>query len=121
MLNKGLRDEENERINNMLKKLIELVFVPDELNPPAIDEQLEKTGLSLEKISDTGSEILNARLKDGGMDWENMEKFADVLAGLSKKPGYSGFKDKAISLYNFIQAESKMFSFTIFNKINALQ
>lgn len=120
-LSLGMRDEENERVNNMLKKLIDLIFVPDDLNPPAIDEELEKMGLSLEKLSAMDSQSLNTQLREGGIDWENMEKFADILAELSSKPGYETYRPKAIGLYNYIQSESKMFSFDIMRKINEIQ
>lgn len=49
MLNKGLRDEEKVKIDNMLKTLLSLVFVPKSLNiedTSLIDNQLTDFGLT---------------------------------------------------------------------------
>ena len=120
-LSMGMRDESNERRNNALKKLISLVFVPEGWNENTADAQLEVLGLSLDKLKTIPAEDLNKQLLDGGLDWANMEQFADFLAMLSAKPEYNVLKEKTKSLYSFIQAESKMFSFEIFNKVNALK
>ena len=44
-LNKSLRDEEKERINAILKKLVELLYVPD-FGKKEIDEALKSLGLT---------------------------------------------------------------------------
>ncbi|MDN3710254.1 hypothetical protein QW060_25730 [Myroides ceti] len=49
-----------------------------------------------------------------------MEQFADILVKLSEQAGYETLKSKARKMYEFIQSESKAFSFEIFNKINKL-
>lgn len=120
-LSLGLRDEENERINNQLKKLISLVFVPDGWSDIVADEELSGIGLSLEKLKGITPDALNSYLKDTGLDWANIELFADFMAGLSQKQEYENLKSKAVSLYSFIQTGSKMFSFDITNKIVRLK
>jgi hypothetical protein len=120
-LSLGLRDEENERINSLLKKLIALVFVPDDWNETTLDEQLKGMQLSKEVLLSITPEELNNYLLRYNLDWANMEKFADILARLSGKPGLAPLKEKAIALYNFIQQGSKMFSFEIAGKITALK
>jgi hypothetical protein len=48
-LNKSLRDEEKERINAILKKLVELMHVPD-FGKDKIDEELKSLGLTTEVL-----------------------------------------------------------------------
>ena len=121
MLTKGLRDEENERINNVLKQLTALTFVPEDWNDEAIHEQLKKIGLPVETLVNIKPEDLNLYLHNYHFDWANMEQLADLLVTFSKKAGMEALKPKAIALYNFIQQESKMFSFEIMGKINVLR
>lgn len=120
-LSLGLRDEDNERINNQLKKLISLVFVPDGWSDNNADAQLEWIGLSLIKLKTITPEALNNHLAEAGTDWQNMELFADFQAKLSEKENYSELKQKAVSLYSYIQSGSKVFSFDIANKISRLK
>ena len=120
MLTKGLRDEVNERINNVLKQLTALTFVPEGWNNDDADVLLQKLGLSIEALTKIDANELNHYLVRFHLDWANMEQFADVLALLSAKAGLDGFKQKAVALYNFIQQESKMMSFGIMGKISAL-
>ena len=116
----GLRDEENERINTAMKKVTDLVFVPD-WDGTAVNEQLKTLDLDLKTIgSITSSELIDFIVRYH-FDWANMEQFADVLVRLSANAGLEGFKAKAIALYNFIQQESKMMSFGIMGKISKLQ
>ena len=120
MLTKGLRDEENERINNVLKQLTALTFVPEGWDNADADILLQKLGLSLDTLITISNDELNQYLERYHFDWANMELFADVLGGFSAKAGLEGLKPKAIALYHFIQQESKMFSFEIMGKIGAL-
>lgn len=117
-LNKSLRDEEKERISNILKKLNELINVPDFIKDE-IEGQLKFIGLKLETLLNFSSEDLISHLEKFHFDWENAEHFADLLVDFSKLlPEHkSNLKEKALAVYNFIQSESKTFSFDIFNKI----
>lgn len=121
MLNKGLRDEENERINNVLKQLIALTHVPENWNLSDLDNQLKMLCLTLENLVDFEAGQLIAQLEKLHFDWTNTEQFADFLKQLSTQAAYSTLKGKAVAVYHYIQTESKTFSFDIFNKINALQ
>ena len=123
MLNKGLRDEQAVRIDNILKTLLSLVFVPKFWNVTelsSIDEQLEKFGMTLETISNSSSEDLFKLLKQNNLDFEQLEQFADILINLSKGSQYN-FGEKAISIYKFIQNESHTMSFSIMGKIASAQ
>jgi len=119
-LSLGLRDQENERINSAMQKVISLVFVPD-WDEADVNRQLKTLSLDLNTLkSITAAELIDYIVRYH-FDWANMEQFADVLARLSTKAGHEPLKDKAVTLYNYIQEESKMFSFDIMNKINALK
>lgn len=115
----GYRDENNERINNLLRKLIALTLVTGG-NDDDIEQLLEELGLSRAKLLEMDSDAINRHLTDNHLDWPNMEQVADVLAELSRRPGLEPLKEKAIALYNFIQKESRLFSFEIMAKVNAL-
>jgi len=121
-LNKGLRDEESERISNILKKLNELIYVPD-FDKSEIEDQLKLIGLNLETLLGFSSENLVLHLDKFHFDWENAERFADLLIVFSDKipENKSNLKEKALAVYNYIQSESKTFSFEIFNKIGKVK
>ena len=117
-LNKSLRDEEKERINAILKKLAELLYVPD-FEKTAIDEQLKSLGLTTEILLTSSATDLIQHLERLHFDWENTEKFADYLINLAEKlpAEKANLIEKALLIYNYIQSESKTFSFEIFGKI----
>ena len=119
-LNKSLRDEEKERINAILKKLVELLYVPD-FGKKEIDEALKSLGLTTEiLLSLSGTELIQ-HLNKLNFDWESLEQFADYLVLLSEKIASEkvNLTEKALFIYNYIQSESKVFSFGIFGKIAA--
>ena len=117
-LNKSLRDEEKERINAILKKLVELLYVPN-FGKAEIDEELKSLGLTTEVLLISSGTALIEHLGKLNFDWENTEKFADYLVLLSDKmvSEKSNLIEKALLIYNYIQSESKTFSFEIFGKI----
>jgi hypothetical protein len=119
MLNKGLRDEEKIRIDNVLKTLRTLVFIPQPLNDldkTNIENQLKEFALNIETLVDHSNEDLIELLIRLHFDWEQLELFADFLMDFSKVENYN-FEDKALALYQYIQGESKVFSFGINAKI----
>ena len=119
MLNKGLRDEEKIRIDNVLKTLRAIVFVPKMLNNPEkidIENQLKEFGLNIETLVDYQNEELITLLLRLHFDWDHLEQFADFLMEFSKIENYD-FENKALTLYQYIQQESKVFSFGINAKI----
>ncbi|WP_264531737.1 hypothetical protein [Flavobacterium sp. N502540] len=123
MLNKGLRDEEKIRIDNVLKTLRSLVFVPYPLNNTEkenIKNQLKEIELSFESLSFQKNEDLITLLIQLHFDWEHLEQFGDILIEFSKDENYN-FTDKALAIYEYIQQESKVFSFGINAKISSLK
>ena len=123
MLNKGLRDEEKIRIDNVLKTLRTLIFVPyplSHLQKSDIENQLKEFGLNTESLIEYSNEDLISLLIRLHFDWEQLEQFADILIEFSKEENHS-FEEKALALYQYIQQESKVFSFGINSKIASLK
>ena len=119
MLNKGLRDQESERIDNVLKKLLSLVFVPKKAtdeNIINIESQIKDFGLNIESLIEIEPNDLIELLQRLHFDWNQQEQFADFLIAFSKENSFD-LTQKAIVVYEYIQSESKTFSFGIFNKI----
>ncbi|RZJ54719.1 MAG: hypothetical protein EOO44_03985 [Flavobacterium sp.] len=119
MLNKGLRDEEKIRIDNVLKTLRTLVFVPQPLSSiqkEAIENQLKDFALNIETLVAYSNEELIELLLRLHFDFDHLEQFADFLMEFSKAEDYD-FQDKALAIYQYIQQESKVFSFGINTKI----
>ena len=123
MLNKGLRDNESIRIDNVLKTLRALDFVPGPFSDEQksdIENQLKEFGLDISTLSDYQDEALIELLLRNHFDWNQLELFADFLLDFSKVKNYN-FKDKALAIYQYIQKESKVFSFEINAKISTLK
>ncbi|MBG6109178.1 hypothetical protein H4V97_001876 [Flavobacterium sp. CG_23.5] len=119
MLNKGLRDQESERIDNVLKTLLSLVYVPKKATDEDIiniENQLKALGLNIESLIEIEPHNLIELLGRLHFDWNQREQFAGFLIAFSKDNPFD-LKEKAISIYEHIQSESKTFSFGIFNKI----
>jgi hypothetical protein len=121
MLNKGLRDKESIRIDNVLKKLMSLVYVPKFWNLEDLlylEKELKDLGMNLESLRDLDEKELIAHLERLHFDWNHFELFADFLIAFSKESQFD-FLQKAIAIYNNIQQGSKTFSFGISSKIAA--
>ena len=119
MLNKGLRDNESIRIDNVLKTLRALDFVPEKLTADQkseVENQLKEFGLNIETLTDYDSEELITLLNRCHLDFNQLEQFADFLIDFSKIETFN-FKNKALALYQYIQNESNVFSFGINTKI----
>jgi len=121
MLNKGLRDEKKVKTDNMLSTLLSLVFVPKFWNieeTSLIDSQLTDFDLTTVILDQIEEKDLIHLLDKYEMDWTQKEQFADFLIAYSKSNQYD-FLEKAITIYNHIQIDSKTFSFEIIGKIAA--
>jgi hypothetical protein len=123
MLNKGVRDQESIRIDNILELLHSLTFVPKFWNLEELlylENELKDLGMNIETLCDFDEKELIVHLQRLHFDWKHFELFADFLVVFSKESQFD-FKQKAIVIYNYIQKESKVFSFGIFNKITAVK
>jgi hypothetical protein len=121
MLNKGLRDQESIRIDNILKVLHSLTFVPKFWNLEDLlylENELKDLGMNVESLTNFSEEELIIHLQCLHFDWNHFEIFADFLMALSKESQFA-FTQKTIAIYDYIQQESKTFSFGIFNKLAA--
>lgn len=117
-LTASLRDEENERISNILKRLIGLDYVPE--NVVTLDEILFKLDLNKQTLLMMHTKNLLLHLQKRNFDFANTEQFGDFLVKLSNQSTAEqlGLLTKAIAVYNYIQQESKTFSVVIANKIS---
>jgi hypothetical protein len=121
MLNKGLRDQESIRIDNILKVLHSLTFVPKFWNLKdllCLENELKDLGMNVESLRDFDEKGLITHLERLHFDWNHFELFADFLLAFSKESQFD-FREKAIAIYDYVQQESKIFSFEIFNKLAA--
>ena len=121
MLNKGLRDKESERIDNVLKTLLSFIYVPKFWNIEDllyVENDLKDLAMNLESLQNFKEEELLVHLQRLHLDWSQLEIFADFLLAFSKHNSFD-YSSKALAIYNFIQSESKVFSFGISNKIAA--
>ncbi|RUT70563.1 hypothetical protein D0817_08795 [Flavobacterium cupreum] len=119
MLNKGLRDDESVRIDNVLKTLRALDFVPQPLTDDKkfeVENQLKEFGLDIESLVEYQNEELITLLVRCHLDFNQLEQFADFLMEFSKVENYN-FEDKALAIYQYIQRESNIFSFAVNTKI----
>jgi hypothetical protein len=119
MLNKGLKDQESIRIDNILELLHSLTFVTKFWNLEDLlylENELKDLGMNVESLNEFKEQELIVHLQRLHFDWNHFEIFADFLVAFSKKSQFD-FSPKAIAIYNYVQAESKTFSFGIFNKI----
>lgn len=121
MLTKGLRDEENERINNVLKQLISLTYIPEDWNLNDFGNQLKNLALTMDDVLKFSSEEIIQHSEKLHFDWANAELFADLLVQISDnyEEEKAQLRLKAIAVYEYVQRESKTFSFDIFNKISS--
>lgn len=119
MLNKGLRDQESIRIDNVLQKLMSLVYVPKFWNLEDLlylENELKDLAMNVKSLTEFCEAELIVHLQRLHLDWSQLELFADFLVAFSKESQFD-FSQKAVAIYNYIQQESKVFSFGIFNKI----
>jgi hypothetical protein len=123
MLNKGLRDQESIRIDNILKMLHSLTFVPKFWNLEDLlylENDLKDLGMNMETLQNFSQEEVIIHLQQLHFDWNHFEIFADFLMSISKESQFD-FTEKAIAIYDYVQKESKVFSFGIFNKLSSLR
>ena len=114
------KDETEQRLNSILQKLSGITFVPENWNEAVFWTTLE-AGLSKSDVLDKEENLFFQQLIDLQFPWEHMEKLADILVGLDPKQPKQLIKERGKHLYQFIQNESKMFSFEIMNKIASIK
>ncbi len=125
MLSKGLRDEENQKINELVGRLIDLEFVPEfyesEQRSKVNGLLFEQLGFKFSDLETWPAEDLLVKLKKLNFDFLNLEQFGDFLLNIIPFEGEqhaSHLAASAVAIFEYIQKESKTFSFSIIQKIN---
>ncbi|MCM4155077.1 hypothetical protein [Gramella sp. AN32] len=123
MLSKGIRDEENERINRMITHLLEMKFVSDSWlleQKPKVDATLKEIiDLEIIEILKTSSEELLDILKSKNFQEDHYESFGDLLLNISDmEPQHQhNLAEKSLAIYQFAQKQSNTFSISLNQKI----
>lgn len=125
MLNKGLKSEVNQKLNELIGKMLEIEFVPDlweREQRQEIDDKLQAIlSFGLQDIESMTPESLLEKLKEKDFDFSNFEQFGDLLLKLIPLEAEiykSQLATSAVAIFEYIQKESKTFSFTMIQKIN---
>ena len=125
MLSKGLKDEENQKINELVGRLIDLEFVPEfygsEQRSKVNGLLFEQLGFKLSELETWSSEELLAKLKHLNFDYSNLEQFGDFLLKIipfEDEQHQSHLAKNAIAVYELAQTDSKIYSFSLIQKLN---
>lgn len=119
MLNKTTKSEQERRLDAIVASLITIDFTPDSLDKQdLVNQQLAKMGLQMHVLSEMQEQELIDHLLKFHLGWNHLESFADLLVKWSSQN--SCFKSKAKYIYQYIQNNSKAFSFDIMNKLSQL-
>jgi len=125
MLSKGLKDEENQKINELVGRLIELEFVPEfyenEQRSKVNGLLFEQLGFKISDLETWSSEELLLKLKQLNFDFSNLEEFGDFLLKIipfEDEQHESHLAKATIAVYEAAQIESKTFSISLIQKLN---
>ena len=83
MLYKGLRDQESIRIDNILKVLHSLTFVPKFWNLEDLlylENELKDLGMNIESLREFDEKELITHLERLHFDWNHFELFALIMS-----------------------------------------
>jgi hypothetical protein len=111
-LNKTYRDEQQEKIQQTLQQLLGLSFVPE--HHQGINQKLEVLGMNLNQLSQISAGDWLLQVNALTLDAVNAELLADAMQHLSQN-------QKAAALYDQIQSNSKVYSWSIAQKRTNLQ
>lgn len=124
MLNKGLRDEEKEKVSKVFNQLLEMEFVPnlwENSQRQQVSEKFEHIlKISLDEIEMSTNEQLCNLLKNANLDFEQYEQFGDILLKaieVEEENKTSLLAERAITVYETAQKEGKIYSFGLIQKI----
>ncbi|MDT0675304.1 hypothetical protein [Autumnicola musiva] len=125
MLRKGFKDEEEQKRNEVFDDLLEWEMVPDfwekEQRKKLNNRLKEKFDLDLQKLEKSAPKEVVKILKEKEFSPSNFEKLGDLFLKLSEVEPVeleSSLAQKALVLYEYSQQESKIFSFSLIQKIN---
>ena len=125
MLSKGLKDEENQKVNELIGKLMELEFVPEfwenEQRKKVNELLFYNLGFTIADLETWTSEELVIKLKQLSFDFTNLEQFGDLLLKIIPFEAVdheSHLAKSTIAVFETAQIESKTFSFGLIQKLN---
>ena len=125
MLSKGLKDEENQKVNELIGKLMELEFVPEfwkkDQRKKANELLFYRLGFTIADLENWTSEELLIKLKQLNFDFSNLEQFGDFLLRiipLEDVDHEPHLAKSTIAIFETAQIESKTFSFGLIQKLN---
>ena len=125
MLSKGLRDEENQKISELVGRLIDLEFVPEfyesEQRSKVNGLLFEQLGFKISELETWSSGELLTKLKQLNFDYSNLEQFGDFLLKLipfEDEQYESHLAKSTIAVYELAQTDSKTYSFSLIQKLN---
>lgn len=120
MLTSGKQSQKEARIQSVLQRLSGITFIPNQWNETIFWETVEEAGFTKDEVLHSDDVTFFQKFIDLKWPWEQIEHFADILVASDNKKPNAIIKERAKNLYQFIQKESKMFSFQIASKINRL-
>ncbi|MFI2741812.1 hypothetical protein ACG2LH_03650 [Zhouia sp. PK063] len=127
MLSKGLRDEDNEKIDEALQALLKVEFIPDyweKQQRQNVSESLQSlVKLSLNEVETISKNDLLQHLHDLKLEFSNYEQLGDLLLKIAplEENNQQNLAKKTLAIYEHAQQESKMFSFGLIQKITNAQ
>lgn len=124
MLTKGFQDEQQKKLDQILKSGFKLEFVPDGWDGnqrQKLDNIIQKgIDISLDQIIRFTPGKLLETLKAKGFNFSNYENLADLLLKTAplEKEDQSNLAQKALAIYEYTQEESQTFSFGLMQKMD---
>lgn len=125
MLSKGLRDEEKEKISMLFNSMLDLEFRPDlwknEQRQKLSDYLKKILYISLDDVETQSTQALLSKLNSADLEFSHYEQFGDLLLKsipFEPEDRQSQLAKNAIAIYETAQQESKIFSFSLIQKIN---
>ncbi|MDN3595842.1 hypothetical protein [Zunongwangia endophytica] len=124
MLNKNYRDEEKERIDAMLRSIMEMGHVPEEWEAIRLDldrKLKEALGIGLDEIQNLPEEKVMELLADLNLEFSHYEALGDILLGsiaLEPEEKQDDLAKKTLRIYQTAQQIDKTFSFSLTQKMN---
>ncbi len=116
MLSKGTKSEEDKRIESIVTKLSSIGFVPEDASiVQELDGELKKIGLTYQELLTMNADELPTHIHRFNFGWNHMEQLADILVQWSVKEPV--LQPKAKAIYQYVQNESRAFSFQIMAKL----
>lgn len=126
MLSKGFRDQEQEKLNEIVNSGLQLEYQPDvweQEQRASVDEILQEViGFSLSEVEKIPTDVLHERLRERNFQLDTYEKLGDLLQKvlpLEPKEAQADLVEKVVFIYETAQEESKTFSFGLIQKIDS--